>query len=90
MAVAGAGTLVVAATALREPARRSLRPLLAIAVSPLVVESVFVNQVEFDHSYSQLHAVDPVVWALLARDLLLVLLVALLLNASRTAGGRAS
>ena len=44
MAVAGAGTLVVAATALREPARRSLWPLLVIAVSPLVVGSVFVNR----------------------------------------------
>ena len=44
MAVAGAGTLVVAATALREPTRRSLWPLLAMAVSPLVVGSVFVNR----------------------------------------------
>ena len=48
-----------------------------------------LTQVEFDHYYSQLHAVGPVVWALLARDLLLVLLAALLLHASRTAGERA-
>ena len=44
MAVLGAGTLVVAAAALREPARRASWPLLAMAVSPVVVGSVFVNR----------------------------------------------
>jgi uncharacterized membrane protein len=54
----------------------------------ILLVALALTQVEFDHFYSQLHSVGPIVWALLARDLLLVLLTAFLLNASRNAAWR--
>lgn len=44
MAIVGGGTLAAAALALRAQRRRLLGPLLAIAVAPLAVGSVFVNR----------------------------------------------
>ncbi len=59
------------------------------AGTAILLVALALTQVEFDHHFSQLRTVGPVVWPLLARDLLLVLLAALLLHASRPAGGRA-
>ncbi|HXH97727.1 MAG TPA: hypothetical protein VNH40_11005, partial [Gaiellaceae bacterium] len=44
MAVVGAGVLVTAASVVRRQGRSLVWPLLAIAVSPLAVGSVFVNR----------------------------------------------
>jgi Glycosyltransferase family 87 len=58
------------------------------AGTAILLVALALTQVEFDHYYSQLHSVGPIVWAVLARDLLLVLLTALLLNASRNVAWR--
>jgi uncharacterized membrane protein len=63
------------------------RRLSGAVATALLLAALLLTQVEFDHHYRQIHSVGPVVWILLARDLVLVAVAAVLLNATR-AGAR--
>jgi Glycosyltransferase family 87 len=61
-----------------------LVPLVARGVPTLLLlVGLVLTQIEFDHDFGQIHPIGPVVWLLLARDLVLVALAFSLLRASR-------
>ena len=57
------------------------------AAALLLLAALVLTQVEFDHRYHELATVGPVVWILLARDLLLAAVAVLSLRAVRVYGG---
>jgi hypothetical protein len=52
------------------------------AATVLLLAALALTQLEFDHHYHELASAGPVVWILLARDLVLAVLAGLLLRAS--------
>lgn len=60
----------------------------ASVATVLLLAALALTQVEFDHRYGQLHTAGPVVWILLVRDLVLVAVAVLLLNATRSPTAR--
>jgi uncharacterized membrane protein len=55
----------------------------SVAMIALLVVALVLTQIEFDHYYNEIHTNGPVVWILLLRDLTLVAIAGILLNASR-------
>jgi Glycosyltransferase family 87 len=53
-----------------------------VAATALLLAALVLTQLEFDHHYHELAAAGPVVWILLARDLVLAVLAGLLLRVS--------
>ncbi|HEY2541975.1 MAG TPA: glycosyltransferase 87 family protein [Gaiellaceae bacterium] len=66
-----------------------LVPLVPLArrhvATALLLVALVLTQIEFDHRYHELHTAGPVVWILLARDLCLVAVAAVLVSACRPA-----
>ena len=65
------------------PLAGRLRAMLPTAT---LFVALLLTQVEFDHDYRELRTAGPVVWILLARDLLLTALALYMLSASRPSG----
>ncbi len=76
---------------LADPARAARPPRRrGAAATLLLLTALVLTQVEFDHRYHELATVGPVVWILLARDLVLALLAVLLLRAGGAYGAGGS